>query len=68
MKKVFLCIACSVFLLGCNMNPSKEARIQKLETEVQQTLDRVSELESSIQTLKSMNEDLAAKVSELEGQ
>lgn len=66
MKKVFLCIACSVFLLGCNMNPSKEARIQKLETEIEQTLDRVSELESSIQTLKGINEDLITKVSELE--
>lgn len=48
------------------MNPSKEARIQKLETEIEQTLDRVSELESSIQTLKGINEDLITKVSELE--
>ena len=34
MKKTFLIVILSLFLFGCNQNPNKEARIQKLEKEI----------------------------------
>ncbi|MFK8163832.1 MAG: hypothetical protein AB8H12_15410 [Lewinella sp.] len=39
MKKVLLLAAFSFLLFGCNMNPSKEARIQKLEAEIKSSID-----------------------------
>ncbi len=33
MKKALGIVTILVFFLGCNMNPNKEARIQKLETD-----------------------------------
>ena len=66
MKKILLIASCSLFLFGCNINPSKEARIQKLETEIQQTMDKVSNLENKVQLLEGINEQLTAKVLELE--
>ncbi len=66
MKKILLLLGCAMFLFSCNMNPSKEARIQKLETEIQQAMDKINQLESSMQSLEGMNEDLKAKLLELE--
>lgn len=67
MKKMFLFLGCALFLFSCNMNPSKEARIQKLETEVQQTMDKMSKLESKMQALEGVNERLETMIVELEG-
>ena len=61
-KKIVLIATLSVFLSGCNMNPSKEARIQKLETEIQQSLEKIEDLEARVQALESQNEQLQKKI------
>ena len=66
MNKLILTATLSLFLLGCNMNPSKEARLQKLEAEIEQSMDNVNELENRIQTLEKANALLKKKVTELE--
>lgn len=66
MKKILGIIAMSVFIIGCNMNPNKEARIQKLETEVLQSMERIDQLENRVKTLENMNEKLNTRVSEIE--
>jgi len=66
MRKAFLIIILSLFFFGCNINPSKEARIQKLETEAQQTIDKIKNLERSLQKLEGENKQLKARVLELE--
>ena len=66
MKKIFLIATCSLFLFGCNMNPSKEARIQKLETEMKQTMNEINKLESRIQTLEGINEEFKTRILELD--
>lgn len=68
MKKVLLLTLCSFFLLGCNMNPSKEARVQQLETEMRQTIDKINTLERQVQALEGMNEELKNRLLELEKQ
>ena len=55
MKKIYLIVLCSFFLLGCSMNPSKEARLQKLETEMEQTRDSIHKLEHRIKVLEAAN-------------
>lgn len=45
MKKTFLIATFSLFLFGCNINPNKETRIQKLETEIQQIIVKVEKPE-----------------------
>ena len=52
----------SVFLSGCNMNPSKEARIQKLETEIEQSLEKIEDLETRVGALESQNEQLQKEI------
>ncbi|MEO9872142.1 hypothetical protein [Ekhidna sp.] len=66
MRKIFLIAACFLFLFGCNTNPNKEARIQKLETEIKQTLDKVDELENKVQALEVANDQLKTRITELE--
>lgn len=66
MKKIFIMASLSLFLFGCNMNPNKEARIQQLETEKQQTIEKINKLESSIQALEVKNEELRTRILELE--
>lgn len=66
MKNRVFIFAFSLFLFGCNGNPNKEARIQKLETEVQQALSKINKLESSVQTLEVERKELRARVLELE--
>lgn len=67
-KRIFLMTSFSLFLFGCNVNPSKEARIQKLETELQQTIDKVNTLETSLQSLIRENEQLKTRIVALEKQ
>lgn len=66
MKKIFLIATCSLFFIGCNMNPNKEARIQKLETEIMQTIDKINKLESRVQVLEVVNDQLKTRIIELE--
>ncbi len=68
MKKSFLIASFSLLLFGCNVNPNKEARIQKLETELQQTIDKVNTLERSLQTLALENKQLKTRILALEKQ
>jgi predicted nucleic acid-binding Zn-ribbon protein len=48
------------------MNPSKEARIQELETEIKQAIEKINKLESSIQGLEIANDQLTTRVIALE--
>jgi len=66
MKKIFLIASCTLFFVGCNMNPSKEARIQELETEIKLTVDKLNELENKVQLLLVTNDELKARIVELE--
>jgi len=66
MKKILLIASCSIFLLGCNMNPNKEARIQKLETEIKLSMEKTNILESRVQVLENLNDQLNARITELE--
>lgn len=66
MKKLFLLSFLSLIIFGCNMNPNKEARIQLLESEIQQTMEKIDKLEIRVQTLESANEQLESKILELE--
>jgi predicted transcriptional regulator len=66
MSKLILTVTLSLFLLGCNMNPSKESRLQKLEAQIEQSMDKVSALENRIQALEKANALLEKKVTELE--
>ena len=66
MKNIFLIATFSLFFTGCNMNPNKEARLQKLEMEIQQTMNKVNKIESKVQTLEEINEQLKTRILELE--
>jgi len=66
MKKILLIASCSLFLLGCNINPNKEARIQKLETEIKLSMEKTNILESRVQVLENLNDQLNARITELE--
>ncbi len=48
------------------MNPSKEARIQKLEAEISMVTDKVKKIENSVQILKAENEELTTRINVLE--
>lgn len=66
MKKVILISTLFLFLLSCNMNPSKEARLQKLEAEIQQSMEKINTLEASVQALEQTNTQLKTRIEELE--
>jgi ABC-type Fe3+-citrate transport system substrate-binding protein len=53
MKKILLLTVLSVLVFGCNINPNKEERIQKLEFEIQKTTEKIKELEDRIKVLES---------------
>lgn len=59
MKNLLLLTLLSFSALGCNMNPSKEARIQELEA-------KVETLETRIQKLENRNEQFNLKIEALE--
>lgn len=48
------------------MNPSKEARIQKLETEILQAIEKINQLENRVESLEVMNEQLESRLLEVE--
>jgi len=68
MKKVFGIIAISFLCFGCNMNPNKEERIQKLETEIQQTMEKINLIEKRVESLEVINEQLKSRIQEIKNQ
>lgn len=52
MKHLLLVTFC-LLLLGCNQNESKEARIQALESEVEQARIKLEDLRSRVQTIEA---------------
>ena len=62
MKNFILITICSISFIGCNHNPNKEARIQKLETEIKQNNDQINILETRIQVLEDSNNQLQARI------
>ena len=68
MKKAFVILTLSILLFGCNMNPNKEARIQKLETELQLSIEKINQLEEKVTTLEKNNEILKSKIEEIKNQ
>ena len=66
MKKLFIITTCSLFLFGCNMKPNKEARIQDLENEMKLTIIKINELESRVQELEGLNDQLKNRIIEFE--
>ena len=66
MKKNLI-IATFVFMfVSSTMNPSKEERIQKLETEIQIVKDNVTNLENKVRNLETSNKQLQTKIRVLE--
>jgi predicted lactoylglutathione lyase len=55
MKKSILLSVYVALLLGCNMNPNKEERIQKLELELKKASEKINELEEKIELKPSAN-------------
>lgn len=66
MKKLLLLASLSLIIFGCNMNPSKETRIQQLESDREQTLKKIDKLEIRVQTLENVNEQLESRILALE--
>lgn len=50
MKKALLFSACIMLLGACKMNPNKEERIQKLEKDLELSLEKISELENKMES------------------
>lgn len=65
MKNALTIIALSIFFIGCNVNLSKEARIQKLEAEIQQSIEKIDQLEKRIGSLEEANTALLSKIEEM---
>ncbi len=66
MKKGLVIVVVSILFIGCNMNPSKEARIQKLETEMLQSIEKINQLENKVKSLEDINEQLKSRLLEVE--
>ena len=66
MKKTLLIITFAGFLISCNINPNKEARIQKLETEIQLATDKINDLDNKVESLEVDNEQLKTRILDLE--
>jgi len=62
MKKGLVIVVVSILFIGCNMNPSKEARIQKLETEMLQSIEKINQLENKVKSLEDINEQLQSRL------
>lgn len=63
MKKGLALLLLSIFFVGC-INPSKEARIQKLEAEALDSRERINQLEAAVKDLKSSNAQLQSHLSQ----
>ncbi|MFK8056070.1 MAG: hypothetical protein AB8F78_08130 [Saprospiraceae bacterium] len=68
MKTAFSLLLLSLFLVGCNPTPNKEARLRKLESEIVVANESVKNLETEVKTLQHENAKLVVRVKELEVQ
>lgn len=66
MKKTILIITFASLLISCNINPNKEARIQKLETEIQMATVKINDLDKRVESLEVVNEQLKTRIDDLE--
>jgi prefoldin subunit 5 len=66
MKRLLLLSLLFSIVSGCNLNPSKEARIQQLENEIKQLTEKIEMVEYSVQKLDSTNKQLRSKILEFE--
>lgn len=66
MKKGLVIVVISLLFIGCNMNPSKEARIQKIETEMLQSAEKINQLENKVESLEAINEQLQSRLLAIE--
>jgi hypothetical protein len=53
MKRLLTVSGLVVFFAGCNVNESKEGRIQKIEEQNEQAAIRLQQLEARIQVIES---------------
>ncbi len=56
LRRTLLGLSIVILCGGCNMNESKEARIQKLESLNAQNMDTIAELEARIAALESQTQ------------
>lgn len=66
MKNVLALVIFASFLVSCNVNPSKEARIQKLESEISTVTSQIKKIENRVKLLETENEELKTKINTLE--
>jgi uncharacterized protein (DUF3084 family) len=66
MKNLYFIAFFSFVLMGCNMGPNKEARIQALELETAHNKDQIDKMEIRLQAIEDENKYLKAKVREME--
>ena len=66
MKKALSIFAIGILFLGCNPNPNKEDRIQKLESQIIASEEKTKLLEERIETLENLNQQLTSKIKELD--
>jgi len=66
MTRTLLIITFASFFMACNINPNKEARLQKLETKFKITIEKVTALEKNVQRLELMNGQLKTRIDSLE--
>ena len=57
MKHVLFVAAFVMVFAGCNANPSKEARIRKLEGEITQMTSQLQELEDRVDKLEALDQE-----------
>lgn len=66
MKNIFPLLVLSLMIAGCNMNPNKEARIQQLESQLEQTLIKIDQIENKIESLENSSKENKFKIEKLE--
>lgn len=53
MMRLLIATAVLVSFIGCNINESKEGRLQKLEAQSKQTAAKIQDLQQRIESLES---------------
>ena len=66
MKSIVFLISLVVLLGSCNPNPSKEARIQKLEAENELHSARIDTLENIVERMDALNKQLELRIQAIE--
>jgi cell division protein FtsB len=53
MKQFFVVTTFLILFVGCNVSENKEARIKKLEMQIEKTVNRIQDFEDRIETLET---------------